>query len=95
MILTVFNQIMTIGLGIVVAILISYLITWVLVKISRKFVFVLPILFGVFSAVFWTLGLLSSDWSALGYLVYGSLGILAFIGSAISSTLIYLKHKKQ
>jgi len=95
MILDVFNQIATIGVGLVIAVLISYLITWILIKISKKLIFLLPILFGLFSAVFWILGLLSSDWSALGFLIYGSLGVIAFVGSCISSIFIFIKHKKR
>ena len=93
--LNVFNQVATIGVGLVVAVLISYLITWILVKIKKKLVFLLPILFGLFSAVFWILGLLSDDWSALGFLIYGSLGLIAFVGSCISSVFIFIKHKKR
>ncbi len=94
MILNVFNQAFQLGAGILAAFVVSFLITTVLVKISRKLVFFLPTVLFLFSAIFWILGLLASDWAAFGLLLYGSLGVLAFIGSLVSSIIIYKKTKR-
>lgn len=94
MILNVINQALTIGAAVAFAFLISYFVTILLVKINRKLLFAMPIAFAVFSAIFWILGLLSDDWGALGFLLYGSFGLIALVGSLISSIIIYKKIKR-
>jgi len=79
MILNVFNQIFTFGIAVLIVFGISYLIDIFLVKVNKKAVFVLPAIFFTLGLVFWILGLVSDDWGALGYLLYGSFAGIALI----------------
>jgi membrane associated rhomboid family serine protease len=89
------GQILTIGVSIVIATGLSYLISMFLVKINKKLIFALPILFAIVAALFWVLGLIDDSWGALGYLLFGSFAFIAAVGSLISSLLLWrkMKHK--
>jgi|GEM_PF-5248180 len=96
MILNVFNQIFTFGIAILVAFGISFVFDLALMKLNRKFVFALPILFFVLGAALWILGLLASDdgdWAAFGLLLYGSFSAIAFVGSLLAGLLLWYKKK--
>ena len=93
MILNVFNQIFTFGIAVLIVFGISYLIDIFLVKVNKKAVFVLPAIFFTLGLVFWILGLVSDDWGALGYLLYGSFAGIAFVGSLIAGLLMWFKKK--
>lgn len=88
------NQILVMGGAILIGFGGSYLITFLLVKISSKLVFALPILFLVSSVYFWGAGLLSRDWGALGFLIIAVLSVIALLGSIGSSLLIYFNKIK-
>ncbi|AUD63819.1 hypothetical protein BK010_09540 [Tenericutes bacterium MO-XQ] len=88
------NQVLVMGGTLLIAFGASYLITFLLIKISKKLVFALPILFLIASAYFWGAGLLSTDWGALGYLIIAVLSVIALLGSLGSSLLIYFKKIK-
>jgi len=88
------NQILVMGASLLISFGISYLITFFLIKISKKLVFALPILFLIAAIYFWGAGLLSTDWGALGYLVMAILSLIALLGSLGSSLLIYYKKIK-
>lgn len=93
MILNVFNQIFTFGIAVLIVFGISYLIDIFLVKVNKKAVFVLPAIFFTLGLVFWILGLVSDDWGALGYLLYGSFAAIAFVGSLLAGLLMWFKKK--
>jgi hypothetical protein len=88
------SQLLSIIAALMFSTLVSYVLTIVLIKINRKLLFLLPILFGILAAILWTLGLLSEDWGAFGYLLYGSFAIIAAVGSLISSIIIFKASKK-
>lgn len=85
------SQILTMSIAVLIAFGASFVITFLLIKISKKLVFGLPILSLVSAIYFWGAGLLSNDWGALGYLIIGVLSIIALIGSVASSLIIYFK----
>ena len=73
--------------------LVNYVIGRLLAKIKPILVFLLPILLLLLSALLWILGLTSQDWSALGYLLYAGIVSAAFLGSLLSSLLLWRKVK--
>ncbi|AUD65855.1 hypothetical protein BK011_09210 [Tenericutes bacterium MZ-XQ] len=89
-----FNQVLIMGASLLIAFGASYLITFLLIKISKKLVFALPVLFLIASIYFWTAGLLSTDWGALGYLIIAVVSVIVLLGSLGSSLLIYFKKIK-
>lgn len=94
----ILKQIGTVAIGIMFFGGFSFIVTILLIKLQTKLLFFLPALFGLIAIVFWILGLLSEDFGALGYLIYGSIAIIATVGASISSFLIYLiyiKNKNQ
>ena len=88
------GQIFTMGAAVLIAFGASYLITFLLIKINKKLVFFLPILFFIGAGYFLGAGLLSSDWGALGYLIIAILSVIALLGSIASSLIIYKKQIK-
>ncbi|MBN2268665.1 MAG: hypothetical protein JXC35_04490 [Acholeplasmataceae bacterium] len=93
MINTALQTILPLSALIIVASLISYLITWLLIKKSKKFLFTVPIILIIVTITFAVLGLLSQDWGRLGYLIMSFVSLGAFFGALISSFI--LKHKSQ
>jgi hypothetical protein len=73
--------------------LINYGIGLLLAKTKPVLVFLLPILLLLFSGLLWILGLTAQDWSALGYLLYAGIVSAAFLGSLLSSLLLWRKVK--
>lgn len=88
------NQILVMCGALLSAFGLSYLITFLLIKITSKLVFALPILVFLVSIYFWVAALLSSDWLVLGYLVVAIISVIALLGSLGSSLLIYFKKIK-
>lgn len=88
------SQVLIMGVSLLIAFGASFLITFLLIKISKKLVFALPILFLIASIYFWTAGLLSTDWGALGYLIIAIVSVIVLLGSLGSSLLIYFKKIK-
>ena len=91
----ILGQIFTITVSVTISFAISYLISFFLVKFNQKLVFALPIVLFATAAVFWLLGLIDDSWGALGYLLYGSFALIAAVGSALSSFVLYRKSKKK
>ena len=89
------TQGLTLGLGVFIAFGMTYGMTLLLIKINKKLTFLLPILFGILSIIFWVSAFLSNDWGALGYFIMGGLSVLVVIGSLISSMMIHNKQKKE
>lgn len=79
---------------IIVATLISYVITWFLVKKHPKMMFIMPIILLIITIGFTVLGFLSQDWGRLGYLIMAFISLGIFFGSLISSFIIKSKLKK-
>ena len=91
---SLFYQILVMSGALLAAFGLSYLITFLLIKITSKLVFALPILLLLVSIYFWVAALLSSDWVALGNLVIALISVIALLGSLGSSLLIYSKKIK-
>ncbi len=90
---TALQTILPLSALIIVASLISYLLTWLLIKKSKKFLFIVPIILIIVTIIFAVLGLLSQDWGRLGYLIMSFVALGAFFGALISS--LILKYKSQ
>ncbi|HOI46762.1 MAG TPA: hypothetical protein PLR26_03400 [Bacilli bacterium] len=89
------TEILTVIVFIFVGGLIGFGVTKILLKISKKLTFFVPIVSGVASAIFWGLAFITDGWGALGYFLYGSLTGLFFIGTLVSSLLIWAKEKQK
>lgn len=89
------TEILTVVVCIIVGGLIGFGITELLLKFSEKLMFFVPIVSGVASLIFWILAFITDGWGAQGYFLYGSLTGLFFIGTLISSLLIWVKSKKK
>ena len=80
---------------IIFASLISYFLTWFLVKKNSKLIFFMPIILIIMTIGFTIAGFLSQDWGRLGYLIMAFISLGIFFGSLISSFIIKSKLKKK
>ena len=87
----VFTQALTFGIPVAIVFGITYLINLWLVKKKKWYVFILPVIFFVIGIVFWALGLISDDWDALGFIIFGVISALLSVGSLLSALLVYFK----
>lgn len=93
MVLNVIPQLITFGIAILIVFGITYVIDIFLVKVKKILVFALPVLFLVAGIAFFILGLLSDDWGALGFLLYGVFSAIAFVGSLIAGLVMWYRKK--
>lgn len=94
MVLNLMSQVTTIGIALLFAFGITYVISKLLMRVKKVLVFLLPVIFFSAAVIFWILGLLSNSWGALGLLLYASFSTIAFIGSMSSSLFIYYRSKR-
>ena len=93
MILTVVGQILTFGFAILFAFGVSYLFDIMLYRLNKKFIFVMPAIFLIGGIILFILGLLSDDWGALGFLLYSSFSLIAFVGSLFAALLMWYRKR--
>lgn len=86
-------QLLTFGIAILIVFGITYLIDIFLAKVKKILVFALPSLFLIAGILFFVLGLLSDDWGALGFLLYGAFSAIAFVGSLIAGLVMWFRKK--
>jgi ABC-type polysaccharide transport system permease subunit len=79
---------------IIFASLISYVLTWFIVKKNSKLIFLMPIILIMITIGFTIAGFLSQDWGRLGYIIMAFISLGIFFGSLISSFIIKSKLKK-
>ncbi|MCR3906736.1 MAG: hypothetical protein NUK62_06930 [Tenericutes bacterium] len=89
------SQLLSLVVALLFSTLVSYAITYFLIRIHKKLYFLLPVFFVIFSAILWGLGFLSDDWGALGYMLYGAFALIAAVGSFISSMILWKNAKKK
>jgi hypothetical protein len=88
------EQVLPIVLLVIFSGLVSWPISLILRKFNPYFVFIVPGILGTLGVVLWILGLLSTDWGRLGFLLYGSIALGGFVGSLLVSLWIWFKKKK-
>jgi hypothetical protein len=89
------TQILTVVVSILLGAGFSYIITLLIMKISKKLIFIIPILSFLSSAFFWVLAFITDGWGALGYFLYGALLGLFFIGALISSIILWRRNSRR
>lgn len=94
-VLTVMQTLLPLAVLIVVASLLSYGITWLIIKKYKKLIFLVPILLMMATIGFAILGFMSQDWGRLGYLIMAFTSLGAFFGALISSFVLRSKQKNQ
>ncbi|MFA6377940.1 MAG: hypothetical protein WCW63_04855 [Acholeplasmataceae bacterium] len=94
LILTAVQTFLPLFAVIIVASLISYFLTWFLVKKNSKLIFLIPIILIIITIGFTIAGFLSQDWGRLGYIIMAFISLGIFFGSLISSFIIKSKLKK-
>ena len=93
LILNVFQTLLPFSALIIVASLISYFLTWLLIKKHKKLMFLVPCILFITAIGFAIAGMLSQDWGRLGYLIMAFIALGAFFGSLISSFILKSKNK--
>lgn len=76
--------------------LINYWLSGVFVKKNKWLVLIIPGIVLVISLVFLILGITANDdtgWAALGYLLISGFTLFVFIGTLISSIILFFRHK--
>ncbi|AUD63817.1 hypothetical protein BK010_09530 [Tenericutes bacterium MO-XQ] len=81
------------GLFIFISFLISLPMSWILSKISKKLIFLIPTLFAILGVLFMIMGLLADSFGPIVFLVMGMFSFLIFVGSMASSVLIKVTRK--
>lgn len=74
---------------------INYPISLNLFKKKKILIIIAPILLLIPSIILFIIGLLDNTFSAIGYLFYAFLFALGFIGTSISSFIIYLTKRNK
>lgn len=74
-------------------IMITGLINYVLIKKFKKLGFLLPIISGIIAVVFWILGRQTFDFSRIGLLIVSIIASLTFLGTSITSLIVYILRK--
>lgn len=69
--------------------LISYFITLLIVKRNKRMFLIIPIIFLILTIILGGSAFLADDWGALGYLILAFLAGGGFLGSLVSSLIIY------
>lgn len=88
-----FEEYLPLAIYILIVSGISYVITLFIAKKNKKVIFLLPIMFFVLSVLLVVYAFIADGWDKLGYFILAMLSIGAFIGSFISSLLIYFSKK--
>lgn len=76
--------------------LINYWLSGVLSKKNKWLVFIIPGIVLSISIAFLILGITANDdtgWAALGYLLISGFTLFVFIGTLISSIILFFRHK--
>lgn len=89
------SQIMSaIGIFVLIAI-VNIPISRALSRTKKGYVFLLPGVLLAIALAFLIIGLLSQDWSRLGYLLISGLAFVGFVAALISSTILFCYLKKK
>lgn len=76
--------------------LINFWLSGVLSKKNKWLVFIIPGIVLAISVTFLVLGITANDdtgWAALGYLLISGFTLFVFIGTLISSIILFFRHK--
>ena len=94
MILTVFSRVLSLFIVIGIAFVISYIITMNLIKVSRKFMFLVPIVAIILTVAFRLSLTEPVDWTE-GITQYAIIiiGILISVSSFLASIVLFIKDK--
>ena len=94
MILTVFSRVLSLFIVVGIAFVISYIITMNLIKVSRKFMFLVPIVAIILTVAFRLSLNEPVDWTE-GITQYAIIivGILISVSSFLASIVIFIKDK--
>lgn len=91
---TVFQTLLPISALIVITSLISYFLTWLLIKKNKKLMFFIPLILLLITIGFVIAGFLSQDWGRLGYLIMAFVSLGSCFGALISSFILKSKNNK-
>lgn len=94
MILTVFSRVLSLFIVVGIAFVISYIITMKLIKVSRKFMFLVPIVAIILTVAFRLSFNEPVDWTE-GITQYAIIiiGILISVSSFLASIVLFIKEK--
>lgn len=81
------------GLFILISFLISLPISWILSKISKKLIFLLPVLFAILGIIFMIMGVLADSIGPIVFYVFAMFIFLIFLGTVLSSVVIKVTRK--
>ena len=94
MILNAVTQYAPAIIAIVIVSFVSNGLTKLISKKSMKLTFVIPAIFALLVVLFAYLAFSSTDWGRLGYFLYASFSAIGFIGSLISSLVLWKRNQK-
>lgn len=92
-----FQMYVNIAITLIVSGFINYFISSWLSKKRKWFAFIVPSIILVISLSFLIVAIVTDDagdgWIALGWIIFFIIGLIIFVGTMISSIVVFLKHK--
>jgi hypothetical protein len=92
--LSIFTEFGPIAIAAVISGVISYFISFLLMKIHRLLIFLIPGILGILSILLLIMGLMAEDWSILGIYILFSFALIGFVGTLVASLILWFRTKK-